>query len=376
MSGDDAGTVSSDAVTVGIDATTLLGARTGVGVTVAGMVASLSERRDVHLRGYGFTATGWAALRKVVPTGVGAGRAPMPAGALLRVWARTSHPAIEWWTGPVDVVHGTNFVVPPTRRAGRLVTVADLTAVRFPEMCTPTSLRYPALIARALAEGAMVHTGATTIAAEIVEHFGVSPERVRVVAPGIDAAVQPLHPPAPGPPYILGLGTVEPRKDFPGLVRAFDLVADRHPDLELRLVGRDGWGSAALDEAVAAARHRDRIRRLGWVDDPDAVVAGASVFAYPSVYEGFGLPPLEAMARRVPVVATTGGAIPEVVGDAARLVPVGDVEALAGALDEVLDDSDLRATLVAAGLRRVARYRWSDNAAGLAAIYHELAGRS
>lgn len=178
-----------------------------------------------------------------------------------------------------------------------------------------------------------------------------------------------------GPRYILGLGTVEPRKDFPLLVRAFDLVAGAHPGLELRLAGPAGWGEEALAAAVGQARHRSRIRRLGWVADVPALVAGARVFAYPSIYEGFGFPPLEAMALGVPVVATAAGSVPEVVGDGARLVPVGDVKALAAALDDVLGDDAERRRLIAAGRARVASFGWDVTAAGLDQLYRVAADR-
>src|SRR5205807_6310535 len=116
-------------------------------------------------------------------------------------------------------------------------------------------------------------------------------------------------------------GTVEPRKDLPVLVAAFDQLADHHPDAHLVIAGPDGWGAGQLDEALVRARHRDCIERLGWVDEPArlALVATATVFAYPSIYEGFGFPPLEAMAAGVPVVATAAGALPEVLGDGATL---------------------------------------------------------
>ncbi|HEX2064563.1 MAG TPA: glycosyltransferase, partial [Acidimicrobiales bacterium] len=138
--------------------------------------------------------------------------------------------------------------------------------------------------------------------------------------------------------YILALGTVEPRKDLPALVRSFDLVASRDAGAHLVVAGPDGWGLEAFGAAVAAARHRSRIRRLGYVSGPEkaALLAGASVFAFPSIYEGFGLPALEAMAAAVPVVATAGGALPEVLGDGAVLVPVGDVEAMATAMRGLL----------------------------------------
>ena len=120
--------------------------------------------------------------------------------------------------------------------------------------------------------------------------------------------------------YVLAIGTAEPRKDLPGLVRAFDSMASRMHDVALVLAGPPGWGSAALEEAVSRSPFASRIVVTGYVDDLDRLLSGAAVLAYPSLYEGFGLPTLEAMAAGVPVVTTTAGALPEVVGDAAVLV--------------------------------------------------------
>jgi glycosyltransferase involved in cell wall biosynthesis len=367
-------------LTVAIDATPLLGAPTGVGVAVRGLVAELARRPDlVDLIGYGFTGTGWARLRSKLPAGVRSSRAPMPAAALLRAWARIDRPAGDWWMGSVDVIHGTNFVVPPSPHAARLVSVWDLTAVRYPELCTPTSRRYPALIGRAINDGAWVHTGASSVAAEIVDHFGIDPDRVRVIPPGVEPAAVPAQPAAvpaqparPAPPYLLGLGTSEPRKDFPGLVAAFDEVAAVHAELELRIAGPPGWAEGELQDAIAAAHHRDRVRRLGWVDDVGPLLAGAAVFVYPSRYEGFGLPPLEAMACGVPVVATSAGSLPEVLGDAALLVPAGEPAALAAAIDRVLSDGTLRTRLIEAGRRRVQHFSWRSAGDALITTYRDM----
>lgn len=370
-------------LTVALDATPLLGSRTGVGVAVDGFLRALARRPEVAVTGFGLTARGWRRLAAQLPPDVPARARPAPAAALLRVWERYDRPSGRWWTGSPQLVHGTNYVVPPGRRPARLVSVWDMTAVRYPEMCTPTSRRYPGLVARAVAAGAWVHTGSDYVKAEIVEHFAVAPERVLVVAPpvsgpppgGTAAGRGPLgEARVSGPPYVLGLGRTEPRKDFPGLVRAFDIAAESQPDLQLRIAGPPGWGDAALAEAVASARHRDRIRLLGWVDDVPALLAGAAVFAYPSLYEGFGIPPLEAMAAGVPVVATAAGAVPEVAGDGALIVAPGDPEALAAAMVRALVDAGERSRLVAAGYRRLARFAPAITAEGLVSAYRLVAG--
>jgi glycosyltransferase involved in cell wall biosynthesis len=364
---------------VAVDATPLLGQRTGVGVVTAGLLQGLCGRLDLELRAFAMSWRGRHDMGAVLPAGVGLVRGPMAAAALQRAWAHVDGPVIEWWTGPLDVVHGTNFVVPPAARAAEVVTVHDLTSMRFPEMCQPATLRYPALIRRAIRRGAWVHTVSQAVAEEVVELLGAPAERVRVVAPGVGRPAGVVSAgvarPWGGRPYVLCLGRAEPRKDLPLLVRAFDEVAAAVPDVALVMAGPRGWADDALTRSVDSAHHRDRIFRLGWICETEkaALLAGATVFAYPSVYEGFGIPPLEAMAAGVPVVATAAGGVPEAVGPAAEMVPVGDRAALSATLARLLGDSDARARLIAAGHQRVEGFTWDRCAGGLHALYCEAA---
>jgi glycosyltransferase involved in cell wall biosynthesis len=310
----------------------------------------------------------------------------MPARPLHALWGRWDTPRLEWFVGAVDVVHGTNFVVPPTRHAATVISVHDLTPLHYPELCDEATLAYPGLIRRALARGAWVHTDSAFVAGEVIDAFGIEPARVRVVHPGVpdlptvaepDVAVVLGRFLPPGVTrFCLAVGTAEPRKDLPGLVRAFGEVATRHGDLCLLLAGPPGWGEDTLAAAVAASPARDRIVRTGWVDARDlaALLSHASVLAYPSLYEGFGFPPLQAMRAGVPVVAARAGSLPEVLGNGALMVEAGDHDALVLALEASLVDDALRRRLVAAGTSWSSRYSWERCGAGLEALYRDAAG--
>ena len=372
---------------VAVDATSLLGRPTGIAVFADGLLRGLAARPagavpTLEVSAYALSLRRWRGLSGVVPPGVDIRRGTLPAGLGLRLWPRVPAPRFEWFAGRADVVHGTGFLVPPTS-AATVVTVHDLTPWRYPELVDATSARYPAAVRAALARGALVHTPSQFVAAEVVEELGVDPDRVVAVAHGAPAPSQ--GDPARGralagaPRYVLALGTIEPRKGLDDLVRAFGLLAGEDPDLLLVLAGPDGWGATAVEEATAALGDpaRRRVRRLGWVTatQRDDLLAGAAVLAYPSRYEGFGFPPLEAMAAGVPVVATQAGALPEVLGAAAPLVPVGDHEALAAALAGVLAlGGPARALVVETGRARAASYRWASCAEGLAGVYARAAG--
>ena len=321
--------MASPPLRLAIDATPLLGPRTGVGM-FTGRAARPPRRATPTL-----AITAWAAswrgrdaLAAELPAGVRAVTRPMAARPLRQAWARADQPPIEWWTGPVDVVHGTNYVVPPSRGAASLVSVHDLTVVRYPELCTADTLQYPALLRRAFARGAHVHTDSAAIAAEVCEVFDLPEDRVHPVHLGIP----PLPETAPGRGRRAGRrravrarpGHRRAPQGPPGARRRLRRPGpDRPATPRLVIAGPDGWGTEALTAALGRSRVRDRIRRLdGYLDDRarSALLHDARVLAYPSVYEGFGLPPLEAMQLGVPVVATRVGSLPEVLGRCRHLV--------------------------------------------------------
>lgn len=375
---------NDDSLVVALDATPLLGVQTGVGVFCREAIGELSSAGEVQVEAFAVTWRRRHMLASRVPAGVRTVGRAMPARPLHLAWRHVDFPPVEWFLGRCDVVHGTNFVVPPTGKAAKVVTVHDLTTVRFPEMCDAPTLRFPELVRRAVARGAWVHTPSKYVADEVVAELGVDPDRVRAVhhgTPRLPAVTERASSPASLPArlpqstsrYVLAVGTAEPRKDLPSLVRAFDSIASRLGDVALVLAGPHGWGSAALADAVNSSPFCSRIVVTGYVADLDHLLRGAAVLAYPSLYEGFGLPTLEAMAAGVPVVTTRSGALPEVVGDAAALVRPGDAEALGAALERLLTDEAERVALVERGHRRASMFTWEACAKGLADLYDEAA---
>lgn len=365
-----------------IDATSLIGTRTGIGTATLEVLRRL-PRPDLDVTAFAVSRRGARALRGDLPDGVGAIRRPMVARPLRSCWRRSDRPVIEHWTGPVDVVWGPNFVVPPTRRAAEVVTVHDLTFLEFPEMCTPDTLQVPDLLGRAIARGAFVHTVSHAVADAVRDAFIIDPDRVVAIPNGAperrDAAeVERLarrgtatH----GEQYLAFVGTLEPRKDLPSLIAAFDRLATSRPGLRLVLAGPDGWGASAVHDAILRAHHADRIVLTGWLDEEarDAVLAGATAFVYPSVLEGFGLPPLEALSLGTPVIATHVGALPEVLGDAAQWVEPGSPDELADAIAAVLDDPTRADALVRQGPERLAAFDWRRSADQLVELFGRAA---
>ncbi len=376
-------TPDGDRLSVGFEATPLLGRPTGVGAFCVGALSGLADLGSVRVSAFAVSWRRRDQLAALVPSGVSWSHRAMPARPLHAAWSRTAWPPVELFIGPQDVVHGTNFVVPPTRNAARVVTVHDLTVVLYPELCDPPTLLFPDLIRRAVADGAWVHTPSQFVADQVSAAFSVPPERVRAVHHGVPpvpggsgSQPSPVRLPEGCHRYVLAVGTVEPRKDYPLLVAAFDDVASAHPDVALMVVGQDGWGAERFTRAVEASPFRRRIVRTGYLDDAGlgAALRHAAVLAYPSRYEGFGFPPLQAMAVGVPVVTTTAGALPEVVGDGALLVDTGDRDGLAGALDRVLQGGAEIDGLVGRGLERSRTFTWAACADGLVGLYRDARG--
>src|SRR5215213_9819939 len=280
----------------------------------------------------------------------------------------------------LDLVHHPRYAVSPEPglRVPVVVTMHDVLVLSAPELFSaPIRANFRALAGPLARRAAVVLTGSQASARDIAEHLRVPEERILVTPYGVEPRFRP-DPPAPGllarlgidRPYVACVGTLEPRKNLVTALRAFARVGERHGDeVALVVVGGRGWRNEAFEEELR--RVRSEVILTGFLSDEDlvGVMAGARCFLYPSLHEGYGFPPLEAMACGTPVVTSATSSLPEVVGDAGLLVDPRDVEAVAAGVERLLGDDALHASLRASGLRRAASYTWERCAAETARAY-------
>jgi glycosyltransferase involved in cell wall biosynthesis len=391
---------------VAVDATAIPPRLTGAGIYVARMLAALANRMQRQRA----TAQGGAVGADRCDDGpeadleldVFAAPASLPELAApglhlhaVRAAARGRPARIAWSQlaaagaarrAGADLLHGVHYELPLRASLPQVVTVHDLTLITHPEWHEATKVRwFRWAMRRAVARAERVLCVSATTARDLTDQLGVDPARIDVTPLGTDlrrapddqvAALRERLGLGEQEPYLLGLGTLEPRKDLPTLVRAFARLAGDLPH-RLVLAGLAGWGAGELRATVASSGVAGRVLLPGYVPEADkaALFSGADLFVYPSRYEGFGLPVLEAMACGVPTVTTTGGSLPEVAGDGALLVPPGDPDALAAAIAKLLGNPDEAAALAGRGLARAATQTWDRCAALTAAAYRRAAPR-
>jgi glycosyltransferase involved in cell wall biosynthesis len=283
--------------------------------------------------------------------------------------------------GGAVMAHWTNAIAPVRARLPFVLTIHDLSLLRLPHLHPPSRLAAIPLVAMAARRARMIVVPSLATSREVQRMLGIPVRRIAIVpeapATGLDTieasdAEQRRRRLGLREPYVASVGTREPRKNTARLVEAFGRIASQDPELRLVLVGPEGWRARGIERAIADSPHRSRILSLGYLGDLDlaAVIAGASVFAYVSSYEGFGLPVLEAMALHTPVVTSRVSALPETAGGAAVLVDPMDTGAIARGIAEALTRRD---ELVARGTARVASRDWSAVAADTVDVYRHVA---
>jgi glycosyltransferase involved in cell wall biosynthesis len=310
------------------------------------------------------------------------------AGALGRgrryVWEQTGLP-LELRRRRPALLHSPHHTTPLLAPCPRVLTVHDLTFFLLPERY-PLSRRlfFQAMTRLSVQRAELLLVPSAAVADDLVRLLSVRRERVRITPEGVGASFRPLLEPDPAAPvrekyglspcYLLSVGTREPGKNRLVLFRALRAVCDRGFDVQLAVVGQEGWLSRHESAAVESLGLGARVRFTGYVPEDDLVrlYNGAAAFLFPSLYEGFGLPVLEAMACGTPVVASDVSAIPEVAGDAALLVDPRDPGAIAGAAAALLTDEALRLRLRQAGLTRAAAYTWEACARATAEAYLDV----
>jgi glycosyltransferase involved in cell wall biosynthesis len=375
---------------IGLDGIPLASLRTGIGhytSELAHNLARIAPANDIEL------ISPVPILASVNADGVSDQEGELPAN--LRVVRTGTH--LFWWTvglpiylrqASLSLFHGTNYDVPLWGRVKKVVTIHDLSLLLHPETHPDNLVRRARRRLPLMAKAStMIITATESVKREICEHLRVEDGKVAVTPYAPRRNFRPLPPEQIvevrkrlhiAPDFLLFVGTIEPRKNLITLVKAFEeILRTTSWRPQLVIAGKEGWLSEELFSYIQQSSVTEHIRFVGYVSDPDlrALYSSCRMCVYPSLYEGFGLPPLEAMACGAPVITSRIPSIVEAVGTAASLVSPTDVQGLAQAITQLLEDQNKRSHFASAGIQRAAEFTWEKTARATLDVYEEALKR-
>ncbi|MEX2015014.1 MAG: glycosyltransferase family 1 protein [Candidatus Hydrogenedentales bacterium] len=370
---------------VAFDAGPITAHRTGIGHYAHQLATHLLARpEDCHLRlwSVGRLPVDYASLDGATDVR----RIPVPARVVYAAWHYTRRPYLETLVGDADLVHATNYFLPPTRRARRVLTIHDLAFAAVPEVCPIERVGpFAGDLGRFAREADAVIAVSEATKRDVIRYFEVPPENIAVVHHGKGEQFRFIERDEAqawlrteygiDAPFFLFVSTIEPRKNVATLVRAFAKAARDLPH-SLVLIGGEGRGAREVFALADQLGVGARIVRPGYVDAGELpwFYSGAEAFVFPSDYEGFGMPVLEAMACGCPVICADNSSLPEVAGGAADLVQATDVDGLAAAMVKVATDAEHREALRTRGLARADEFSWARCADETLAVYRAAMG--
>jgi glycosyltransferase involved in cell wall biosynthesis len=374
-------------VHVAIDYTPALRQSAGIGRYTRGLVGALAQLDRANA--YTLLSYGAAIDAHAWPANFAARNIKISEPSMSRLWHRLKVPLpAEWLAGRCDLYHSPDFTLPPLSHARGLVTVHDLSFLTTPE-CAPPALRdyLERVVPASIARSRHVLADSSNTRDDLIALLHVPPEKISVVPGGVEDRFMPIEDAETleavrsryGLPaeFILSVGTLEPRKNYPALISAYADLR-RRTGLPHRLViaGKEGWMYEPIYARVAQEHIGSDVQFVGYVADDDlpALYNLSDLFVYPSLYEGFGLPPLEAMACGIPVVCSNTSSLPETVGDAAITVAPMDVALLSRAMETGLFDFGRRAQAIEWGLTQAGKFGWAAAAEKLVTAYDVAAG--
>ncbi len=307
----------------------------------------------------------------------------IPGRCIQQAWKRMDWPPFEWFAGPADLYHFPNFTIPPVSSAARtIVTIHDMSFFRYPHFAEERNLRFlQSTIHKTVERADAILTDSRFSAREIAECLNVDPERIHAVHLGVSPECQRASPASIDSlrgnlglerPYLLTVGTVEPRKNLDFLLQVFERL--KAFDGDLVIAGMCGWKYEAILRKIRSSALSHRIHYVEYIPDKDlpALYSGAELFLITSFYEGFGFPPLEAMACGTPVVSSSGGSLAEVLGNQAIVLDTFDIQAWTQAVEGVLSDTNLRQRLTSGGPGHARTYDWRETARQTWNVYRQV----